>query len=108
MKSPVYDSNLGLWAGSDLACTDVMRFNGKLSKEDLNEVRRFVRPKMYWPKLIASNLYGFLLLGAIAWATVDALGGKTHPNWTTLGGWPIQAGFGLSGAIQSSAQHSCN
>lgn len=62
-----------------------MRFNGKLSKEDLDEVRRLIRPRMYWPKLIVSNLYGFLLLGAIAWATVNALIGKTHPSWTTLG-----------------------
>jgi hypothetical protein len=61
-----------------------MRFSGKLSKEDLSDVRRLVRPKSYWPKLILANLYGVLLLGAIAWATVAALMGKTRPNWTAL------------------------
>jgi hypothetical protein len=61
-----------------------VRLSGKLSEADLVDVRRIVRPKMYWPKLILANWYGVLLLGVFAWATIAGLAGKTQPNWTGL------------------------
>lgn len=34
------------------------QFSGKLTEADLNDVRRMLRSKMYWPKLLAKNWYG--------------------------------------------------
>jgi hypothetical protein len=61
-----------------------MRFRGKLSEADLDDVRRLVRTKLYWPKLILANWYGVLLLGAVIWATVEGIVGNTRPNWTAI------------------------
>jgi hypothetical protein len=62
-----------------------MQFRGKLTEADLEDVRRIVRSKWYWPKLLASNWYGVLLLSAVIWATVAGLLGKTHANWRAVG-----------------------
>jgi hypothetical protein len=62
-----------------------MQFRGKLTEADLEDVRRIVRSKWYWPKLLASNWYGVLLLCAVIWATVAGLLGETHPNWRAVG-----------------------
>ena len=62
-----------------------MKFKGKLTEADLEDVRRLVRSKWYWPKLLASNWYGVLLLCAVIWATVEGLLGATHPDWRGIG-----------------------
>jgi|SRR5579884_1185019 len=62
-----------------------MQISGKLTEADLDDVRRITRSKFYWLKVLAVNWYGIVLLGAIVGATVAALMGKTHPNWTGLG-----------------------
>src|ERR1700742_2974035 len=62
-----------------------MQISGKLTTEDLDDVRRIIRPKFYWLKVLAASWYGILLFGAIIWATIAGLLGKTHPNWTGLG-----------------------
>jgi hypothetical protein len=46
-----------------------MQISGALTEADLDDARR----------------YGILLLGVIVWVTVEALMGKTRPNWTGLG-----------------------
>jgi hypothetical protein len=70
------------------------QFSGKLTEADLNDVRRMLRSKMYWPKLLAKNWYGVLLLGAVLWATVAAATGATHPNWDGIALiWLVIAGI---------------
>lgn len=61
-----------------------MQFKGKLTEEDLNDLRRVVRSKMYWPKLLVANWYGLMLLCVALWATVAGLLGARHPNWSVL------------------------
>jgi hypothetical protein len=61
------------------------RVTGKLTEAELNEVRKIVRPRMYWPKLILRNLYGFAFLVAVLWATIAAMVRNTNVNWQTLG-----------------------
>src|SRR5512146_430386 len=69
------------------------QFSGKLTEPDLNDVRRMVRSKMYWPKLLATNWYGVLLLCALAWATVASLLGHDS-NWRALGlVWVVVGGI---------------
>jgi YcxB-like protein len=69
-------------------------FSGKLTEPDFKDVRRMVRSKMYWPKLLAANWYGVLLLCALAWATVAGLVGRNDPNWKALGiFWVVIAGI---------------
>lgn len=71
-----------------------MQISGKLTEEDLKDVRRVLRPKSYWLRVIAANWYGALLLGAIIWATITGLTGSTHPNWTALAIiWLVIAGI---------------
>jgi hypothetical protein len=62
-----------------------MQFRGKLTDEDLNDLRRVVRSKMYWPKLFVANWYGLMLLCVVLWATIAGLLGATHPNWSAVG-----------------------
>src|ERR1700743_3200735 len=57
---------------------------GKMTPEEIREAGGMVRSKWYWPKLLARNFYGILLLVAILWATILGLTGKTHPNWTAM------------------------
>jgi hypothetical protein len=40
---------------------------------------------MYWPKLLAANWYGIMVLCAVLWVTVAGLLGTTHPNWSGMG-----------------------
>ena len=61
-----------------------MRFGGKITQEDLVDIRRIVRSKMYWPKLILANWYGVLLLCAVVWGTIEGLLGNTHLNWAAV------------------------
>lgn len=53
-----------------------------------------LRSRMYWPKLLAKNWYGVLLLGAVLWATIAGATGGTHPNWVGLAVvWLVIAGI---------------
>lgn len=61
-----------------------MQVSGKLTREDLDDVRRLIQSKWYWPKLLASNWYGLILLCIIIWVTIEGLLGIAHPNWQGL------------------------
>lgn len=63
-----------------------MQLSGKLTDEDLTDVRHLARSKTYWLKIAARNWYGILLLCAVAWGTVAGLTGETHPNWAAVAG----------------------
>ena len=75
-----------------------LRFSGKLTGQDLGDVRKIVRSKWYWPKLVAINWYGLTLFGIASWATIEGLAGSAHPNWRGLGLlWLVVVGlFGLA------------
>jgi hypothetical protein len=69
-----------------------MRLTGKLSQEDLNDVRRIVRSKWYWPRLIMANWYGAGIVCILLWVTVDGLIHGTKVNWKGIGiVWAILA-----------------
>lgn len=71
-----------------------MQFNGKLDEADLDDVRRIVRSKMYWPKLLAANWYALTILCIILWATIEGLLGMLHPNWRLVGWmWVVLLGL---------------
>jgi len=67
-----------------MASAPFMRFGGKLSEADLNDVRGIVRSRFYWPKLILANWYGLTLTAVILWLTVAGLLGYMQPNWTAV------------------------
>jgi hypothetical protein len=62
-----------------------MRLTGKITEEELADVRKLVQSKWYWPRLLLANWYGFALLGIILFATVDALAHGTKVNWKGFG-----------------------
>ena len=62
----------------------VMRFTGKLTQADLDDLRKLIRSRFYWLKLIAANWYGAALFLAVVWATVSGLLGQTKPNWSAV------------------------
>jgi hypothetical protein len=62
-----------------------VHLSGKLSEQDLSDVRHVIRSKWYWPKLLAANWYGLTLFGIVIWATVEGIIGTIHPNWRALG-----------------------
>ena len=65
-----------------------------MTESELDDVRKLVRSKWYWPKLLTANFYGLLLFLGILYATVEALLGHTHPNWNALGIiWIVIAGI---------------
>lgn len=61
-----------------------MRFTGKLTATDLDDVGTVTRSKMYWPKLLAANWYGILLFLAAILATISGLLGWIKPNWKAV------------------------
>ena len=83
-----------------------MQLAGKITEDDLNEVRKMVRSKMYWPKFILVNWYGIVLLGFVLWATISGAVGSTKPNWLAVGiiwlviaaisGWAFYRGKSVS------------
>jgi hypothetical protein len=75
-----------------------MKLSGKLTKDELADVRVLVRPKYYWVKLALFNWYGALLVLVIPAATIAALFDPGHANWRGLGiGWAILIGiFGIT------------
>src|SRR5437868_8530463 len=62
-----------------------MQLKGKIAQADLNEVRKIVRSKMYWPKFVLANWYGIALLALVVWATIAGLLGAMKPNWRAVG-----------------------
>lgn len=61
-----------------------MELEGKITEPDLNDVGRLMRSTMHWFKLLLPSWHGFALLGAIIWATVLGLMGRTKPNWRAV------------------------
>jgi hypothetical protein len=73
-----------------------MQFTGKLTEAELGEAQKLSLPKMYWPKLLLANWYGFGLIAAITWATISGFLGQTKPNWRAMGViWLVIAGIVL-------------
>jgi len=59
-----------------------MQFAGnKLTQDDLRDVSKISRTKMYWVRLVMANWYGTALLLIVIWATAAGLVGQIHPNW---------------------------
>jgi hypothetical protein len=74
--------------------TMTMRFKGKVSEDDLSDLRKMLRSKWYWPKFVFINWYGIGLTCVLVWATLAPLLGKSHPNWQALGLlWAVVAGI---------------
>jgi hypothetical protein len=73
-----------------------MQFTGKLTEAELAEMQKLTLPKMYWPKLLLANWYGFGLIAAITWATISGFLGQTKPSWRAMGViWLVIAGIVL-------------
>jgi hypothetical protein len=47
-----------------------MQIKGKLTEVEMDDLRRLLRPKTYWPKLLLKNWYGLVLFIVVLWATV--------------------------------------
>jgi hypothetical protein len=62
-----------------------VHLSGKITEQDLRDVRSTTRSKWYWPKLLAANWYGLTILGIVIWATIAGLIGSIHPNWREVG-----------------------
>jgi len=73
-----------------------MQFQGKITEADLNDVRKMIVSKMYWPRLLLANWYGLALILALIWATISGLLGQTKPNWRAVAMiWVVVAGIVL-------------
>jgi hypothetical protein len=73
-----------------------MQFQGKITEEDLNDVRKMTVSKMYWPRLLLANWYGLALILALIWATISGLFGGTNPNWRFIAiFWAVLGGIVL-------------
>lgn len=71
-----------------------MEFTGKLTEEDLSEVQKLGRSRMYWPKVLAKNWYATALLLLILWATIAGVVGHNKVNWHAIGiVWLVLAGL---------------
>lgn len=57
-----------------------MEFTGKLTEEDLGEVQRPGRSKMYWLKALARNWYATALVLVAIWGTIAGLVGHNKVN----------------------------
>src|SRR5580704_4272010 len=73
-----------------------MQFAGKLTKADLNDVRKLTRSKLYWPKLVLANWYGTAVILIVLWATISGAVGQTKPNWRAVSIiWAVVVGIVL-------------
>ena len=63
---------------------DAMEFSGKLTPQDVEDLRRLLRPCLFWIRQIAEGWQGAALLIAIVWATILGILGKTHPIWWAM------------------------
>lgn len=71
-----------------------MRLSGKLTEMDVNDLRRMVRSKWYWPRFVLENWYGMAIICILLWASIGGLMGKIHPNWRLVGPmWAVVAAF---------------
>jgi hypothetical protein len=58
-----------------------MQFSGKLTEAELNDVRKLLRPRLYWLRWAGSNWYGLSITLVLVWATILGFVGRTKPNW---------------------------
>jgi hypothetical protein len=72
-----------------------MQFTGKLTESDLSDVRRLLRTRTYWPKILFANWYGLALVLILFWVTISSLFGRTTTtNWKAIGiMWLILGGI---------------
>jgi hypothetical protein len=71
-----------------------MQLPGKINDADLKDIQKVARSRFYWLKFLLANGYGIAVLGAITWATILALRGRTTPNWNALTlTWVVIAGI---------------
>lgn len=71
-----------------------MEFTGKLTEEDISEVQKLGRSKMYWPKVLARNWYATALVLLVIWGTIAGVVGHNKVNWHAIGMvWLILAGL---------------
>jgi hypothetical protein len=69
-----------------------LKYSGKLSAEDIEDVGRLVRSRWYWPRLLLANWYGVLLLLVLIGVTVLGLITGARLNWRGIGiVWAIVA-----------------
>jgi hypothetical protein len=61
-----------------------LQLKGKVSEEELDDVRRVARSKWYWPKLVMANWYGLAVLCIALWGSIAGLLGLIHPNWSAI------------------------
>jgi hypothetical protein len=62
-----------------------MTLSGKLSLEDLADVRRMNQSKWYWPQFVFANWYGLVITSIIIWATIDSFSHPANVNWKGIG-----------------------
>jgi hypothetical protein len=65
--------------------TTATKLKGKVTEADLRNVRKMMRSKMYWPKLLLASWYGLALICIVLSATISGLVGATKPNWQAVG-----------------------
>ncbi len=71
-----------------------MRLSGKLTKDELADVRVMVRSKYYWLKFVMFNWYGILLVLVIPGVTIAALFEPGKADWKGLEiAWAILIGI---------------
>ena len=61
-----------------------MEFSGKLTSQDVEDLRSLLGPRLYWVREIVEGWRGAALLIAIVWATFLGIWGKTNPNWWAM------------------------
>lgn len=73
-----------------------MQFKGKLTESEMDDVRKVLQTKMYWPKILLANWYGLALILALIWATISGLFGGANPNWRFVAiSWAVLGGIAL-------------
>ncbi len=70
-----------------------MRLAGKLSEEDLKDVRKLTRSKWYWPRLLLASWSSLAILGITLFVSIDGLVHGTQVHWKGIGiVWAIIGG----------------
>lgn len=62
-----------------------MKFCAKLDQDDVTDLRRMIRSRMYCSKLLVANWYVIVLLCTLFCVTFEALSGAIRPNWGGIG-----------------------
>ena len=72
----------------------VMEFSGKLTKEDLDDLAVWLRPKRDWLSFVLETWHGAAIVVAIVWGTILGFLGRTSPNWLAMALiWVVIAGI---------------